>query len=366
MAKEHEDEGTRNGAAPIETETDEPEVEIETAPDVEVEVEADPGDERLADGGEGVTPEVAADDTIPKEEKERREISSRDRRLKRRAKEKRIREERDYLLQQNRDILQRLAQVESTALEARQLTVDSRLTECLNDADTAERLELDAQKAGDDEGVRTARRIREQAQSRASVLKSEKERLDQALSQRKSQPVTSAPIPGADEIQKHSAQFRVDKPWIQFGSNGSPANAETAVAVAIDHALRREGRLHETDAGYWAELDKRVKAALPHLSTGVNSEDDDLDDEDEFVEVAPLKNARSQQAPPRKVVAAASARKGPQVGTSGRQGNAGTVRTRLSAERVQALKDIGVWDDPKQRSEYIKEYEKYDREHSTN
>ena len=46
---------------------------------------------------------------------------------------------------------------------------------------------------------------------------------------------------------------------------------------------------------------------------------------------------------------------GRDVGSSGKQGT-----YKLSAERVQALKDAGIWDNPKQRAEAVKRYREFD------
>lgn len=342
---------------PLESELEQ-EAEVELTPEQQAEAEEEA--ERKAAEEKAAADVKAAEEAKAKEEAakaeaaseeegeededlQRRKKTSRERREERKRTERRIREERDYLLQQNQAILQRLAQVEGATIENRGATLDTQLQECLNDAATAENLELDAQQQGDWDGVRQARRLREAAQNRAGLFKTEKERLANALAQRQSQQQTVAPTPGAAEIQRLSAQFRADKPWLQFAANGVPMNDESAVALTIDRALKKEGRYSEYEEAYWDELAKRTKAALPQMFG--EAEDEDTEEE---VQVRP--KVKSQ------------ARKGPVVGASGNQGTSGT-KVRVSPERVAALKEIGAWDDPKLRAEYLKEYERYDREH---
>lgn len=349
MASEDKDEGL-----PMEGEP-----EIEQEPDVEIVEEVEQKKEDKPPEEE--VPEVEVEEEIsakkPEEEKpeeeeeveEEHKPSSKERRERRKQKERRIREERDFLLEQNRQILARLAQVEGVTIETRMVTVDAQLQECLNDAATAENLEFDARQQNDLEAERQARRLRDAARDRANIFKAEKERLASALTQRQ-QIQQAAPPPGAAEIQRLSARFRADKPWLQFAANGSPTNDETAVALSIDRALKKEGKFSEYEGDYWDELDRRTKAALPHLF----GEADESDEDDDMADEKPVKKP---------VVVKKEGPKGPAVGSSGNQANSGTVRRRISPDRVAALKEIGVWDDPKERAEYLKAYDDYDKTH---
>jgi hypothetical protein len=324
-------------------------------------------DARLAEGGEVNDPNShGADEQAPGQNAQgRHKKTAQERKDQYRRAAKRYREERDYALQQNFEIMQRLAAVEGSAIETRLLTVDGRLVEHQNDADTALNLEAEALKQGDTEALRQARQIREAALSKVNVLKAEKDRLTQAIQQRASRPpVQQPPVPGQAEIQKHVADFKADKPWLQFGPQGQPVNRESAVLHAIDLAMQGEGRLHANEPEYWAELNKRAKAALPHLF----GETDEGADDDDDVDTAQVTTQQRTTVPPAKATVAAPVRKGPVTAGSGRQATAGPVRKRLSPERVDALKQIGVWDartpaEIKERDAYIKEYEKYDREH---
>jgi len=324
---------------------------------------------RLAEGGEadgegeidGAKPNGNAEK--PDHKKTRRQRNDQYRRA-----AARMREERDYLLQQNAEIIQRLAQVENSALENRLLTIDGRLQECNSDADQALTLETQALQQGDQESIRSARQIRERALSRANVLQQERDRLQQAITSRGTQaaPRFQPPMPGQAEVNNHAARFKADKPWLQFRQDGSPANRETAVYHAIDLAMQAEGRYVASDADYWSELDRRGRSALPHLF-GEN-EDEGAGDEVELVQP----QTQQRQAPPvqRANPVGKPVAKGPAVAGSGRQANAGAVTRRLSPGRVEALRELGLWGnnltpaEKKEQADYIKYFEQHDRENA--
>ena len=291
--------------------------EVEEVEEQEVPESAEPEKEAKAEKAEE-SAEEQSEDEDETGEPQRHKQTSKERREKRRLKERRIRDERDFLLQQVNDLTQRLSAVEGTSIQTRVGLVDSQMSECLNDAATAESLELDAQQRGDWEEVRQARRLREAAQERARLHKAEKERLAQYMNQRQTRPV--APSPGAAEIQRLSADFRADKPWLQFGPDGTPLNPETATALAIDHVLKKEGRLSEYEPDYWKELDRRVRSAIPH--TFRDSEADEVDEADVVEEKTEVVEEKTEVA---KKPVKTSARKGPAVGSSGAQAASGAV-----------------------------------------
>lgn len=108
---------------------------------------------------------------------------------------------------------------------------------------------------------------------------------------------------------------------------------DSAIVLAIDQRLHKQGWDPTTDE-YWEELESRVKKHLPHRANqGYNK---------------PNTNSR-----PRSPVAG-----------SGRENSGGNSGGgyRLSAERVTALREAGLWDDPKARAEAIQRFQKFDKE----
>jgi hypothetical protein len=283
---------------------------------------------------------------------------------------RRLREERDFALEQNFEILQRLAAVEGTALETRLLTIDGRIAEYQNDADQALSLETQALTQGDQEALRQARLIREQALSRKTVLESEKGRVQAAINARASQPQRpqQRPLPGQAEINQLATQFKANKPWLQFRQDGSPANRETAVYHAIDLAMQAEARFTPNEPEYWQELDRRGRSALPHL---FGEDDVDLGDGDE---VETVQQTQHKQAPPqRQAPQAQRTARGPAVAGSGRQANAsGSAHHDLLPAQVAHLKEEGLWGnnlnaaDKKERDELIKYFRQHNRANGAN
>jgi len=107
---------------------------------------------------------------------------------------------------------------------------------------------------------------------------------------------------------------------------------DSFLVQSIDRRMAQEGWNPSTEA-YWSELDARVKKYLPHRASSSYN--------------------KPTQTTPRTPVAG-----------SGR--DSGAVKPSggytLSAERVSALKDAGIWDDPKARADAIRRYQAYDKE----
>jgi len=124
--------------------------------------------------------------------------------------------------------------------------------------------------------------------------------------------------------------------WMERNNwyNPSGDDDDSALVLAIDQRLTAQG-WDPTTSEYWDELDSRVKKHLPHRSKqGYNS--------------------RDSSVRPRGVPVAGSGKE-----SSG--GNSGGSY-RLSADRVTALKEAGLWDDPKSRAEAVKRFQQFDKE----
>jgi hypothetical protein len=108
---------------------------------------------------------------------------------------------------------------------------------------------------------------------------------------------------------------------------------------ALDGAVFAEGFKPNTPE-YWTELSKRVAANLPHRA-----------------KESKLPTDTSRKSEQRSVVTGS--------GRSSAAANGGSKTSFvLSADRVKALKDAGMWEDPKTRSDAIRRFRDYDREHA--
>ena len=164
------------------------------------------------------------------------------------------------------------------------------------------------------------------------------------LQQRKQMMVRSAQQSAAAAAQtpdprlvSHANQWISQNSWYKV--NGTDRDSRTV--TALDNALTAEGWDAATPE-YWEELTERVKAALPHRMNGGRAPSPRGEPE----------TRRPSGGPP----VAGSSRS---TGSSGR--STGKDYT-LSPERVEAMKELGIWNDPKRRADMIAEYKKYDKE----
>lgn len=118
--------------------------------------------------------------------------------------------------------------------------------------------------------------------------------------------------------------------WINRNSWYAPntRDIDSRIAKQIDEQLTEEGWNPRTKE-YWEELDSRIKKYLPHRAT----------------------SGKTPTTKPKSVVSG-----------SGREGTASVNKNSytLSAERVKALRDAGIYDDPKMRADAIRRYREYD------
>lgn len=161
------------------------------------------------------------------------------------------------------------------------------------------------------------------AQNRHQMLLNAKKNMTSQVSQPK-------PL---DPRMVNNAQSWIERnPW--YDASGSDADSD--LVMKIDSRLVQEG-MNPTTSEYWEELDARVKKYLPHrANSGYNS--------------AQGKQNSRQHVP----VSGSSQESG-----SGKKGS-----YVLSAERVKALKEAGIYDDPIKRADAIRRFQQYDKENA--
>lgn len=260
-------------------------------------------------------------------EEERAERTERNRQRRRESKERRkehiesLKRElaaRDSIIQ---DLNQRMSVVErkSTGSEMAQLeTAERQMTTAYN------KLREINQQAIERADGKTAT----EAQERMFQLRQKMEQIQnvkQAMHQREARPQPLDP-----RLVSNAEAWMSDNKWY----DPSGKDADSAVVLTLDNRLAQEGWDPRTPE-YWDELDKRARKYLPHkYNSGYNSNQS---------------NRGSRGVP----VAGSSRNDG---------GSSSSTSYRLSPDRVQALKDAGLWDDPQARSEAIKRYQKFDKE----
>lgn len=137
---------------------------------------------------------------------------------------------------------------------------------------------------------------------------------------------TSAPQPLDPRMVNNAQDWMGRNKWYDPAGK----DADSRITLTVDQQMAEEG-WDPTTKEYWQELETRVKKYLPHRAN----------------------RGTVSTTKPRSVVTG-----------SGREGvsasNAGSYK--LSAERVSALKDAGIWDDPKQRAEAVKRFREFDQQ----
>ena len=156
------------------------------------------------------------------------------------------------------------------------------------------------------------------AQQRYNMLKNAKANMHQQA---------QAPRPLDPRLKANAESWMERNSW--YDASGEDQDSD--VVLRLDQRLTAEG-WNPTTSEYWEELDARVKKYLPHrANSGYNR---------------PKVGARVPVA-------------GASQGSS--QSKGGYV---LSAERVKALKDAGIYEDPKALAEAIKRYQNFDKDNA--
>ena len=256
--------------------------------------------------------------------RERRRLEKLERKKRRDEAISRDKLELDFLRKRNDDLERRIGSVEQRTHQADLSNFDAHINAARNEAEMAERVIAKAVAAGNGEDVTQAMRYRDQALQKA-----------QQLAYAKQQAAQQRPAPkndGMDDMTLHYAkEFINENKW--YDPQGR--DEDSAIVLAIDQALHREGLRPDTEE-YWDELRDRAARRIP----------------EKFKTTDSSKAPQSQRTP----------RGGPAVG-SGREHAPTSTRTEvyISPERKQALIDAGVWDDPVLRQKYVKRYSEYDR-----
>lgn len=176
-----------------------------------------------------------------------------------------------------------------------------------------------ATEAGNGAAVADATEKMMQAQRRFDELTN----YEKAYNQRGAQPQALDP-----RLINHAQEWMGRNNWY----DPSGRDPDSRITLTVDQQLAEEG-WDPTTKEYWQELDIRIKKYLPHRQN----------------------SGKINSTKPKSVV----------TGSGRESASTQTTNTtyKLSAERVKALKDAGIWDDPKQRAEAVKRFREFDKEH---
>lgn len=248
--------------------------------------------------------------------RERRRKEKQDRKVRREEAIKRDKLELDFLRKRNDDLERRVTAQEHRAHAGDLSAIDTAIAQATHEVTLADQVIAKAIASGDGEDVTRAMRIRDQARERMQMLNAQKQNVRP--------PQQSQQID--ERIKYYATEFVRENPWY----DGNGRDEDSAIVLAIDQALAREGYDPKTE-DYWQELRARAARRLPER----------------------FKTEEKEQRVPRG---------GPVVGSGKEHAPSSTRReVYISPERKQALIDANVWDDPVLRARYIKRYAEYDK-----
>ena len=227
------------------------------------------------------------------------------------------------LERRNEDLARRLAQVENAAVGFQFAQID-RLLE--DEATRVEYAKMKATQAAQAGNVAEQMEYMEQFHNAKTKL-AQVQMLKQRQVEEAKQPRNNVPSPATEVVQQNATEWLNSNRWY----DPSGKDTDSRIAKVIDNALASEG-WDPADPEYWDELNNRLKERLPHRYTSKMTGGE--------------RNRRS----------------GTSSGRTDVSGSAVAKNTfTLSRDRVQALKDAGMWDDPSKRAKAIRSYADFDR-----
>jgi hypothetical protein len=228
------------------------------------------------------------------------------------------------LKQQNHALAERLAVLEQKTSGAELARIDKAIEDSSVEVEYAKMKMQNAVRDRDGEGVTKAQERWFEAQRKMESLQN----IKQHATQRMSQPHQNASIPDP-MVQRMASEWMEENTW--YDPQGQ--NEESQIAQVIDKRLTNEG-YDPSSQDYWDELTDRMKKYIPATkNSGYND--------------SHIRNQR-----PKSVMT-----------SSGRETTATTKSNefRLSPQRVTAMKEAGLWDNPTARQNAIRKYAEWDR-----
>jgi hypothetical protein len=301
------------GEPPKAAADDEDDDEVE--PPVKVEPEAKEGDEEEDDEDA----RLAEADEEDADSKPRGKNWRKNKKAREAAREGKLRSwaEVDFLRQRIAEQDQRIAELAGTQQAFSKGDIDSRIAAVEADIRTAEQIHAQAIEAGNGTDAVAAMKLRDEARDSLVELRTAKKAYEV-------QPTTSA-----QQVELVN-RWKSQNPW--FGSNP----VATQIATTIDAQVAADGYNPATPA-YYQELSRRTQA---HFDATRKAAEE------------PEKRTAPKKAPP--------------LGSNGRENGSapGKNQVYVTPDRVQAMKDAGMWDDPASRRKMLKAYADFDREQS--
>lgn len=229
------------------------------------------------------------------------------------------------LKKQNQEMADRLATLERKTSGAELARVDKAIEDAGVQVEYAKMKMKEAVTRNDGDSLAHAQELWYESKRKLESL----ETIKQNATKQMTQPQQNIQVPDP-MVQRMAADWMEENPW--YDPQGR--NEESQIAQMVDKRLTEEG-FDPTTEDYWEELNVRMQRYLPQKSnSGYNQNN-------------------VQQRRPRSVMT-----------SSGRETMATTKSNefRLSPDRVAAMKEAGLWDNPTARQTAIRKYAEWDRQ----
>lgn len=289
-----------------------------------------PKDESGDHEHEELTEEQKAEEADAETDEERQAIRERRRNERqqkkqyRRDKEDSYKREIEALKNQLREVNEWKNTVESRRVTSGIAQIDRAIKDAHDAVEVAKQAIREATETQNGAALVDAQELYYAARKRAEDLSSFKQRAVSQMQQRPQQNIDPM-------VVKHAQDWMSSKEW--YDPTGR--DPDSRIALTIDNQLAEEGwdpRAPE----YWQELDERLKKYLPHRMSS---------------------NYTADNSSKRRSITSGSSQSG------STRSNAGEYR--LSPERVRAMKDAGMWEDPEKRKRMIKRYMEIDKQQNS-
>ncbi len=300
----------------------------------------DPPDEEVDDDAEleagakrDTELEAAATDEERAKIREERKLARKSRQQRAKDRNERQQREIDGLKETARQLQQTVVSLQNHTLGQTLSQVDKEIETSSRVMQEAAAIEAEALTKGDGRTAVQAREAGLEARQRVLQLKTLKDRAVQQANR---------PAPLDPTLERNAKAWKEKNNWY----NPASADDDSAILTALDNSVAKAGFDPRTEA-YWNELDARVAKHLPHrVQKGHNGGS----------EGSGGAAAGSGGSP---VAGASGSGLAASAGAGSANGSGGAGYT-LSAARVQAIKDAGLWDDPAGRAKMIKRYKEHD------
>lgn len=230
---------------------------------------------------------------------------------------------------QNRQMAEQLARLQNNDSASRMAQLDAAIAEAEQVQAQATEAHAAAVARSDGVSATKAMNLMLQARDRHTQLTGVKSQMVQT---------SRAPSPINPLVRTNAVKFAERNSW--YGGPNS-TDLDSVVMTQLDNAVTRDG-FDPTTPGYWEELETRAKKYLPHRYAGSETQQT-------------THNASNDtRRTPRSPVGGAGQRNGSSSGSD--------TGFQLSAERVAAMKEAGIWDNPERRQKMIATYKKLDAE----